>query len=161
VNIRLTDSVQNGFIVPSSAIVTRRLFRIPLTHIHGDEDENYYLIRLRDDGGIQPIRVEIHERRSGNAYILEEMVSLFINDMLRPVDQIAHTNHTVSEMDITRRYGVYSTTLNYADFREIDLDGESLLNPQVLLNPARNPNIRQFENIVMDASMVRQGQVVR
>jgi len=162
VNIRLADSVQNGFIVPSTAIARRRLFRIPLTHVHDSEDdENYYLIRLRDDGGIQPIRVEIHERRGTHAYILEDMVSLFTNDMLLPFDQNVHTNHTVSDMDIVSKYGVYTTTLNYADFREVDLDGESLLNPQILLNPARNPNIRQFENIVADASMVRQGQVVR
>jgi hypothetical protein len=160
VNIRITDNVQNGFMVPSTAIVTRRFFRIPNTHIHGVDD---YFIMHRHDYGIQPIPVYIHERTALYAYVLEDTLPFLHEEIVSivPVDP-TDFHHFITEADIRIVNGVYRATLNYADFREVNIEGELLeAGGAVMLDPARNPNIRQFDSIVTDASMVRQGQVVR
>jgi hypothetical protein len=159
VNIRITDNVQSGFMVPTSAIATRRFYRIPLTHIHGI-DENIYLLH-RTEFGTQPVQIEIFNTSETHAYILEDNFSLSELDSLVPVD-MSGLPHIISDGDIKIVRGVYRTNLNYAEFREVNIEGEILdAGGNVLLDPARNPNIRQFDTIVTDASMVRQGQVVR
>ncbi|MDR0273292.1 MAG: hypothetical protein LBI27_08260 [Clostridiales bacterium] len=158
VNIRITDNVQEGFIIPTTAIATRRFYRIPMTHIHGSEE--FFIMHRRDDG-IQPIPVTLQQTTETHAYILEETFSLAEGDSISPVDP-TEVFHIISDMDIKIVYGVYRTTMNSAQFREIDIEGESLeAGGQILLDPARNPSIRQFDSIVTDAAMVREGQVVR
>ncbi|MCL2224878.1 MAG: hypothetical protein FWB96_07925 [Defluviitaleaceae bacterium] len=157
VNIRITDSVQSGFMIPVSAIATRRFFRVPLTHVHGTED--YFVIHRRDTVP-QPVLIHIYERTNTHVYILEDSIMLFPGDALSPVDAL-DTLHIMSETDMRIVHGVYRTRLNYADFRMIHFDGEIPAYGNILLDPARNPLILQFDGIVTDAAMVRQGQVVR
>ena len=159
VNIRTTESVQNGFLVPPSAIATRRYFRIPLTHVHGIE--NYFVMHRRDEG-VQPLPIDIHERSESHVYVLEDSISimLFPGDALSPVDPI-NTLHIMSEADMQLVHGVYRTTRNFAEFRIVTLPAEISDGGNILLDPAINPSIRQFDSIVIDAAMVRQGQVVR
>ncbi|MCL1883453.1 MAG: hypothetical protein FWF81_06865 [Defluviitaleaceae bacterium] len=160
VNIRVTDNIQNGFMVPSTAIVTRRYFRIPLTHIHGVEN---YTIMHRHDYGIQSIPVYIHDRTPTHAYVLEDTLPFLGEELVSiiPVD-ITDLQHFIADSDIRIVHGVYRTTLGHAEFREVYTGGEILeAGGVVMLDPAQNPNIRQFDSIVTDASMVRQGQVVR
>ena len=161
VNIRITENVQSGFVIPSSAIATRRFFRVPLTHVHvvHGTDESYVMHR-RDEGS-QLVPIHIYESTDSHVYILEDSIRLFPGDALSPVDPI-NTLHIMSETDMQIVYGVYRTTLNSADFRVINLHEEL---PEgggnIVLDPAQNPGIRQFDSIVIDAAMVRQGQVVR
>jgi len=158
VNIRITDSVQNGFMIPASAIATRRFFRIPLTHVHGAEE--FFIMHRREDG-IQPVPIDIHERTETCAFILEDNLTFLQEGSLVPVDP-ADLIHIISDADMRIVRGVYRTTLNFAEFREVNIEGEVLdAGGPIMLDPARNPNIRQFDSIVTDASMVRQGQVVR
>lgn len=157
VNVRITDSVQNGFMIPPSAIATRRFFRVPLAHIHGRDE--YFVMHRRDDG-IQPIPVHIYERTESYAYVLEDSFPLWPGDILVPADSDG-IFHVISEADIRIVRGVYRTTLNFADFHVIHIDGEVTEGTHVLLDPARNPSIRQFDTIVIDAAMVRQNQIVR
>jgi hypothetical protein len=158
VNIRLTDNVQSGFMIPSSAVATRRFFRIPRTHLHGVDD--YFVMHRRDDG-LQPIPVEISEENATDVYVLEETFPLSYGDGIAPVDS-ADLFHILTDADMRIVRGVYRTTMNFADFRTIHIDGGL---PEeggpVLLDPAKNPTIRQFDSIVIDAAMVKQGQVVR
>lgn len=158
VNIRLVDNIQSGFMIPLSAIATRRFFRVPLTHIHGVED---YFIMHRTDYGLQPVPVHVYERTETCAYILEDTISLLQGDAIAPVDP-NEKHHIIFETDVRIVRGVYRTTLNYADFRVINIEGGTVNGvDHILLDPARNPLIRQFDTIVTDAAMVRQGQVVR
>jgi hypothetical protein len=158
VNIRLTDNVQSGFIIPQSAIATRRFFRVPLTHIHGEED--FFIMHRREDG-LQPIAVTIHESSDEYAYISEANFILSVGDTISPVVP-TDLHHIISDADVRIVRGVYRTTLNIAEFREINIEGEVLdAGGPIMLDPARNPLIRQFDSIVIDASTVRQGQVVR
>ncbi|MCL2200273.1 MAG: hypothetical protein FWB80_15285, partial [Defluviitaleaceae bacterium] len=161
VNIRITDNVQSGFTIPSSAIATRRFFRIPFTHIIESVDGESYFIQHRRDDMLQLKSIHISERTSTHAYILEDSLLLFPGDSLNPTDP-TDILHIVSEVDINIVRGVYVTTLNFADFRVLDIDIEQMeTGGPVLVDPSRNTNIRQFDTIALDAGLVRQGQVVR
>jgi hypothetical protein len=159
VNIRTTDNIESGLIIPTSAIATRRFYRIPLTHVHGYE--RYFLMQRRDDGVLQQIPVYLYDRTDEFAYI-RDMLDLHPGDTIAPIDAASHLHHLISENDIRIVRGVYNTNRNYAVFREINIEGEILDGSgSILLDPVRNPTVRQFDNIVTDASMVRQGQIVR
>jgi flagellin-specific chaperone FliS len=160
VNIRITDSVENGFRIPPSAIAVRRFFRIPRTHIHGTE--NYFIMHRREDV-VQPVPIIIDEDESTetHAYILEDTLMLFAGDTLSPFDPTS-IFHIVSDSDIEIVRGVYCTTFNYANFIVIDIEGEIPdTGGHILLVPERNRSLRQFNSIAVDAAAVRQGQVVR
>ena len=157
VNIRISDNVENGFMVPSSAIATRRFFRIPLTHVHGVE--NYFIMHRRD-GVLHPVVINIHEETASYVYVLEDSVMLFPGDSLSPVDP-TNTIHFISDRDVRIEHGVYNTTLGYASFRIVHPDGDIPETGNILLCPTRNPSLRQFDSIVIDAAMVREGQVMR
>ncbi|MCL2456866.1 MAG: hypothetical protein FWD19_04885 [Defluviitaleaceae bacterium] len=160
VNIRITDNIQSGFMIPTSAIATRRFFRIPLSHIHSLGEDNFFVVH-RQDHILQNIPIQIHERTDTHADILEDTLMLSPGDSLVPVDA-TNTFHIISDADMRIVRGVYRTTLNFADFRVINMEGElPEYGETILLDPAKNPNIRQFDSIVTDAAMVRQGQVVR
>jgi hypothetical protein len=158
VNIRATEDVQTGFLVPSSSIAVRRFFRIPLTHVHGFED-NYFVMHRHEDG-LQPVPIHITERTYMHVYTLEDSIMLTPGEGLSPVDPL-HTQHIISEADIRIVHGIYRATLNFADFTRVFVYDYILIGGTVMLDPARNTNLRQFDSIVIDAAMVRQGQVVR
>jgi hypothetical protein len=159
VNIRITDNVQSGFRIPSSAIATRRFYRIPLTHIHGN-DENLSVLHRTDDGIIS-VSVQISEQTDTDVYILEDSFPFTEGISLIPVIP-TELHHIISDADIRIVRGVYRTNTNVALFSEVNIEGETLeAGGHIMLDPLRNPHIRQFDSIVTDASMVRQGQVVR
>jgi len=160
VNVRITDSVQSGIMVPASAIVTRRFFRVPLTHVHGIEN---YFIQHRVDTMLHQVPINVYRRNDADthAYVLEDAFPLGIGSILSPVDP-EDMLHVISDEDVQFVHGVYRANLNYASFREVFVDGDVIEEGvPILLNPARNPNIRLFDTIVVDAAMVREGQVLR
>lgn len=158
VNIRVTDNVQRGFTVPSSAIATRRFFRLPLTHIHGIES---FHVMHRRETGVELVPVDVNDKSETHAYILEDNFPLGIGDTIIPADA-ADLLHVISDVDVRIVRGVYRVYLNVARFQEVHIDGETLeAGTHVVIDPVRNPSLGQFHTIVTDASMVREGQVFR
>jgi len=161
VNIRLTDNVQSGFMVPMSAIATRRFYRIPRSHIHGTEDFPTVMHRLETGNAFVP--VIISEMSDTHAYILDYNFPLTIGATLVPI--VADPPYLIlplGEYHTSAVRGVYRARLNVTRFVEVDIDGEAPeAGSHVLIDPARNPHMLQFDTIITDASMVRENQVVR
>jgi len=160
VNIRTSYNVQSGLRIPVSAISSRRFLQLPMTHVHQTQGGDYQVIYI-GDAGLTPLILEVHSR--GDDYILisfDYSHPLRFGDLLTPV-RSDDRHHNLSESDVRVIHGVYRTNLDFADFRQIHIDGEILeTDNYILLDPARNPNIRQFDTIAIDAALVRQGQVI-
>jgi len=159
VSIRTTDDVTQGLRIIDSAIVTRRLIRIPLTHIHGSSD-NYFVHRHTFDG-LGRLEVLIAEQTETHVYVMEETVALGLGDVLIPAS-LGDEPFTITEAAVRTEHGVYRATLGYAHFVIVNLDEDhSNVDGYVLLDPARNPNLLQFDVIVIDASTVTHGDILR
>ena len=161
VNIRMAGSVQRGFTVPSSAIVTRRFYQIPLTHIH-ERDEFYYVLH-RGETTVVYVPIEVARRSDTHVYVLEDIFPLRMGDTLAAVPHDPpYPPHMLSENNIDIVQGIYRAQLNVTRFAEVDIDHEAFeAGAGVLIDPVRNPHISQFDTIITDASMVRENQVVR
>ena len=160
VNVRIRDNVQNGLRIPTTAIATRNLVRVPMTHLHGVEG-NHFVQRSIGEGVTERVNVFVNNISEGYAYILNEGLVLAIGDVLAPFD-LDYGHIALFDINIITVRGVFRANLGVAEFTRIFLDEEipDIGVGHVILNPARNRGIRQFDTIVSDASTVREGDLV-
>jgi len=158
VSLRVVDNVTRGFTISSSAVATRSYFRLPISHIHGSLDP---YVLLRTDYGLRSVPITIREMTDTHANIDAETSGLMPGDTIAPVE-IFGPDLTITHADILQVHGVYRSTLGVAEFRRINVDeGQLDAGATILLDPARNREIREFDTIITDASTIREGEVVR
>jgi len=156
VSIRTATGVQRGLKLPDTAIVSRHYYRIPLTHIH-EAYETYVVLSTGD--GNRSVPVEIVYTTEYYAYVTPE-TGLGSGSLLVPDDP--HSVHMLlSQEHMQELFGVFIDSLGTAEFRLINLSEGSNVIGYILLDPALNPNIREFMNIITDASNVIEGQFIR
>jgi len=157
VSIRTTNYISSGLQVSTSAITTRRSMRIPVTHVF---ERGGYYVHINNEYGLRQVPIDVLERTEDYVFI-EETTDLVDGDILIPAS-IYGSSFTITEAVIRIEYGVYRTILGYASFTPIFLDDElSDVDTYTLLDPARNPHLRQFDTIVIDASTVTHGDIIR
>jgi len=158
ISIRTTNDISRGLQVSTSAIVTKRFVRIPVTHVF---EQGGYYVHIHDDYGLKQVPIDVSERADNYVYVLEETLDLAMGDVLIPAS-LYGDSFTITESAVRVEHGVFRTNFGYANFTPITLDGElSEIDTYTLLDPARNHNLRQFDPIVIDASTVVQGQIIR
>ena len=159
VNIRTSDNVQSGLRIPVSAIATRVFVRVPISHLHGYE-RNHFVMRFIGEGlGHERVNVTVHNIVDGYANVLQETSGLGPGDTLAPFD-LAYVSHLIHTEHIFLVHGVYRANIGVAEFRQILLEQELPEMGHVILNPARNRGLMQFDTIVTDAATVRDGDIV-
>jgi len=159
VSIRTTDYISRGLKVSNSAIVERRFIRIPTTHVHAHGGN--YFVHMRTAYGLQHEYLEVQDRTDGFVYVLEETLGLIMGDSLMPTN-VMDANFTITESAVRVVHGLYRANFGYASFVTVHLDEPlSDLDSHTLLNPVRNPHLRQFDTIVTDATTVSQGDIIR
>jgi len=156
ISIRTTSGVRRGLKLPETAISTRRHYRIPLGYIHG-EYEQHILLSAESGNIILPITIESYN--DYHAYV-PPALGLGIGSLLVPYDPTAPYILLSSE-NIHELSGVYMVRFGEAVFRVIDLSDSSIEMGYILLDPAHNPNISEFANIVTNADAVVEGQLLR
>lgn len=156
VSIRTTTGVQRGLMIPYSAITTRRYFQIPIGYIHGTTAN--YVVVSAESGDIE-IPVTVERTTDYNAYV-SPVIGLTTGSLLLPLAPYEPLILLSSE-HVTELSGVYLVRLGEAVFRAIDMGGSGAEMGYVLLDPALNPGIVEFANIVTDASTVQEGQLLR
>jgi len=159
ISIRTTDYVSRGLKVSTSAIATRRYIRIPTTHIHG---HGTYFVHLPTDYGLRQVPINISEWAEDYVYIvLDDETGLIMGDRLISADLLGDA-YMLTDAAVRNVHGVYGAAWGYASFIPVNLDGElSDVEGYTLLDPVRNPSLREFFTIVTDASSVTHGQIIR
>ena len=160
VNVRITDNVQNGLRIPTTAIATRNLVRVPISHLHGVEG-NHFIQRFVGEGVTERVNVFVNNTSGYYAYILNEGMLIAVGDVLAPFD-LDFGSYILWDTNIITVRGVFRANLGVAEFRQIFLEEEipDTGVGHVILNPARNRGLMQFDTIVTDASAVREGDLV-
>ena len=161
VNILTRSNVQSGFTIPTSAIATRRFFRIPLTHIHGEEGGERHVMHNRGEAPIR-VPVTIAEESETHAYILEETFELSIGSLIGARD-LDNESLRLTTDDVFVVRGIYRATMNVAEFFRVELEAEMPdTDGHVFLDPEREQNrwLRQFDTIVTHAINVHHGMIL-
>lgn len=160
VSIRTTNYVSRGLQISTSAIATQRSIRLPLGHLHGHEGEEDF-VYVVSEFGLRQVPVNILEMTAEHVYVLENATGLSVGDVIAPVS-ILEENFTIAPSAIREQHIVYRANLGYASPTPIVLDSEFSPNDAfTLLDPGTNPNLRQFDIIITEASSVKPGDIIR
>lgn len=161
VNIRTFDNVQSGLRIPTSAIVSRNFLRIPLTHLHGFDDNHFLMRHVAEGMAAERVDVFLDRIEGAEAYVTNEGLAIGIGDFLIPI-HLDDVLYQVWDTNLVIVRGVFRANLGVAEFRIIHLDDENF-DPaagHVILNPARNRSLMQFDVVVTDGASVRPGDIV-
>jgi len=155
VSFRTTSGIQRGLKLPYTAITTTRHYRIPHEFIHGTVEPYVLLSTYSAD---MPVPVVIDNYDETYAFIpITPDISL--GNVLIP-NNTEYQLMLLSEDHLVEQHGVYRVVMGIATFTSIDLGESNIEAGYVLLDPAINPNIREFSNIVTVASTVNHGDIV-
>lgn len=158
ISLRTTDYVSRGLKVSNTAIVEQRFIRIPLTYVHG---HGAHYVHVRTDYGLRPVSINISNATYEYAYVAEDSVDLMMGNVLLPAS-LHDDPYVITEAAVRIEHGVFRSNLGYASFTHISLDGDlSEIDGYTLLDPIRNPHLREFDIIVVDASTVSHGDILR
>jgi len=152
VSLRTSHNVRHGLQIPYTSIVTRVYYRIPHTHIH---DDSSVLI----SNGQRRVPISIAEYTDYHAYVTTG-ADFTLGDSLLPQD-IIHPSFLLTESSVVPVHGVYRATMGFANFIRIHLDDDIYnIGNYILLDPSSN-FLRQFDSIVVDASSVHEGMILK
>ncbi|MCL2499326.1 MAG: hypothetical protein FWE90_03200 [Defluviitaleaceae bacterium] len=154
VNIRTTQTVEEGLKIPNTAVASRDYFVIPISYVHGIIDNS--VLRYTGEGNVS-IPVTVAEWAGAFAHIRSDTPGLFYGDVLLDGQG---GRHTIT--DVRTVQGIYRANHGFADFRRIYTD-EPITDRggSTLLCPVRNRgSLREFDSIVIDAGLVTDGQMI-
>jgi len=116
-------------------------------------------VQISAEGGNITMPITIEDSTDYYTYI-SPVPGLGLGTLLVPTDpQEPHI--LLSEEHIRELQGIYLVRLGVAEFRVINLGENGVSTGYILLDPALNPGINEFANIVTDATTVVDGQLVR
>ena len=152
VSLRTSHNVRHGLQIPYSAITTRSYYRIPRTHIH----DNYSVLI---SNGLRSVPINVADYTDYHVYIMSG-ADFTLGDSLISVN-IVYPSFLLTESNVLQIHGVYRATMGFANFIRIHLDDEIYnLGNYILLDPSIN-FLRQFDSIVVDASSVYEGMILK
>jgi len=159
INIRIAEDTASGLKIPNTAIATQTFIDIPITHVHG-QDGNYFVHHHSGEFGLRPVSLRVVEETETHVSVMEETFPLVIGDVIAPVS-LYHDQFVITERVRRFVHGVYRADLGYAHFTVINLEGNiSEIDGFTLVDPRRNPGLREFFTIVTNASEVTHGQIL-
>jgi len=156
VSIRTTTGVQNGLKIPCTAISSRQYLRIPVGYIHGELDP---FVSIFTEAGNSAVFVTVAETTDYNVYVAP-VAGLGLGSLLAPNNPY-DPHILLTEEHLHELHGIYLVRLGAAEFRVINLGDDGVDVGYILLDPALNPGINEFANVVIDASTVVDGQLIR
>jgi len=154
VRFKLNDSVHRGLKIPATAIVDRTFLKIPVEYI-GEGNRVTKSGEERDETvSVSPFRNGT-DADEGYVYVSLDVGRLNLGDTITapgcPPYVIAKTASVK---------GIYTANDGVARFREIHEDFPVAAGGYCLLDPVKNPGVRTYDRVVIDASNVTDNQIV-
>jgi len=152
---RLSETINQGFMIPNTAITEERYLIVPLNFIHGYESP--FVIRvLNDEDMVIPIIIE--DRDEFVAFIPAETPNLAVGNTLRSQENLQTTGMIMEERVLN---GVFRVDRGIAVFVPIYKNEDTPTGSVfTVLDPAINSRLREFQHIVTDAATVDVNDIV-
>ena len=156
ISIRTASGVQRGLKLPYTAIVTTNHYQIPNGFIHGAA-ERYVMLSTETGSVVIPVTIDEYN----DYYSFIPVTSDIRTDSILIPRNPEHQHMLLTDAHLRVLHGVYRVSLGVAVFTPVDLRDGNIDAGYVLLDPAYNPGIREFTNIVTIASTVNAGDIIR
>lgn len=157
IDIELVTNTEVGLKIPVSAIVTKKFFTIPKEFAtNGGDGNEIGFLRMTTDKSGKAVPVftstTLYEEKNGRYYI--------DNSVFREGDIIVKDGSTTDRYivrDTADLEGVYSMNKGYAVFRKVSILDKN--ENYCIVEKGTAYGIAQFDNIVQNASSVRESQI--
>lgn len=159
--IEIVMSRQEGLNIPNSAIVEKRVVKIPNTYLTTGSNTNqmiYFNVRVLDENGnlsISQVAPSIYYKDDSFCYVnpddFEENAVLVKND--------SDETMAISDMGSTKLAGVYNANRGMATFERVEIlvsDGDF-----TIITEGDPYSLKLYDRIVLDGSTVEEGQIIR
>ena len=158
-NVEIILNKFEGLKVPNTAILEKEVYKIPKGYIHEDEESN-----------VKTIDVMRYDEKSTSTDAKQKTIELIVyktdedyyyvdKDAFNDTDMVFYTetrNKPVLSLERDKLDGVYLANAGIADFTEIEIvksqDEFTIIND--------DGNLKEFDNIVLDATQVYENQTL-
>ncbi len=155
VKIKLSDTAQNGYKIPSTAIADKTFLKIPNKYVSEDDmtvikkvNDNYEKIAIKPIDSVPSDEIY--------TYVPLDFSSLKLGDLL-VLNQADENPYGISEVENVK--GVYKINYGYAEFCKIIINEDSpVINGYCILDSAQNKRIKLSDQIIVDAKNIVEGQ---
>ena len=158
VTVELIQSDESGLKIPSSALVEKQVYRIPLSYLSAgsnQSNENRLNLQRTDDNGnktIQQIQPKIYKADEKYAYVDPE--GFEDSDIL--VNITSNATIAASLLELYPLTGVYFANQGIAEFRRVTVI--KTIDEFVLIESGEE--LKAYDNIVLDAQSVTENQLI-
>ena len=158
VTVELIQSDESGLKIPSSALVEKQVYRIPLSYLSAgsnQSNENRLNLQRTDDNGnktIQQMQPKIYKTDEIYAYVDPE--GFEDSDIL--VNITSNATIAASLLELYPLTGVYFANQGIAEFRRVTVI--KTIDEFVLIESGEE--LKAYDNIVLDAQSVTENQLI-
>ena len=157
IRIELVTNNQTGLKIPVSSIVSKSFFTVPVEYAtEGGDSQEIGFLRVRtDENGAESVEftsTTLYEMRDGKYYIDS---SVFQEGDIILKENTASDRYIIRETDSLE--GVYNMNKGYAVFRKINIIDKN--EDYCIVEKGTPYGIAQYDNIVLDASKVKESQI--
>lgn len=158
VTVELIQSDESGLKIPSSALVEKQVYRIPLSYLSAgsnQSNENRLNLQRTDDNGnktIQQMQPKIYKTDEKYAYVDPE--GFEDSDIL--VNITSNATIAASLLELYPLTGVYFANQGIAEFRRVTVI--KTIDEFVLIESGEE--LKAYDNIVLDAQSVTENQLI-
>lgn len=158
VTVELIQSDESGLKIPSSALVEKQVYRIPLSYLSAgsnQSNENRLNLQRTDDNGnktIQQMQPKIYKTDEKYAYVDPE--DFEDSDIL--VNITSNATIAASLLELYPLTGVYFANQGIAEFRRVTVI--KTIDEFVLIESGEE--LKAYDNIVLDAQSVTENQLI-
>lgn len=158
VTVELIQSDESGLKIPSSALVEKQVYRIPLSYLSAgsnQSNENRLNLQRTDDNGnktIQQMQPKIYKKDEKYAYVDPE--GFEDSDIL--VNITSNATIAASLLELYPLTGVYFANQGIAEFRRVTVI--KTIDEFVLIESGEE--LKAYDNIVLDAQSVTENQLI-
>jgi hypothetical protein len=169
VNFKITEEIPEGLKIPNEAIIDKTMLKIPKKYVYQTESTKYsdrydaVMKRVAAPVGEaprdEPVIISVSSEDADNVYVLQDISSLKLGDALTNTDS---TTDVYRLEDVTSIRGVYVTNSGIPIFKEINFDGLISSNSAyTVVDPAKNPSLKNDDRIIADVRLISTDSSVR
>lgn len=144
IKFKLEDTSCHGFKIPVSAVIRKKLFKIPPEFISKDK-----MVTKKNN---ETVQIKIYDSDENYFYVDSEKLNF--NDIIVANGKSFELNQ------IKKIRGIYIANTGIAEFRKINYSDDLSDDSFIIVEPKVNPHIKIYDRIVTNAAKISDGQKI-
>ncbi len=155
--IELIVSEADGLIVPTSSIIIKEAYKIPLEYLmnSGSGQSDYYVnvltTKKNGDQTLKQVKVDLIKSNTTHAYV--NSTKLNKGDVISDVEK----DDTLTLGDKVKVRGVYVVNQGYADYQTVELKQRT---EDYCILYEKSSNIQMYDRIILHSDSIKENQLI-